>query len=130
MPVLQGRTPSDYIRCLDALEGLMLPGTVVGVGSMCRRPIHGPEGLIAVVERLSRMGGSAGVQEYPSGPGGGRARAPRERGNVASPQPGATSACNPGPLEGGCNGGATMSSILRRTVALSMAVLMVCVFTT
>ena len=54
MPVLQGRAPSDYIRCLDALGGLMLPGTVVGVGSMCRRPIHGPEGLIAVVERLSR----------------------------------------------------------------------------
>ena len=25
---------------------------VVGIGSMCRRPIHGPEGLIAVVERL------------------------------------------------------------------------------
>jgi hypothetical protein len=54
MPVLQGRTPCDYVRCLDALQGLMLPGTVIGVGSMCRRPIHGPEGLVAVVERLSR----------------------------------------------------------------------------
>ena len=54
MPVLQGRTPDDYLRCLDKLDGLILPGTVVGIGSMCRRPIHGPEGLIAVVERLSR----------------------------------------------------------------------------
>ena len=54
MPVLQGRTPDDYVRCLDKLDGLILPGTVVGIGSMCRRPIHGPEGLIAVVERLSR----------------------------------------------------------------------------
>ena len=33
----------------------VLPGTVVGIGSMCRRPIHGPEGLIAVVERLTRI---------------------------------------------------------------------------
>jgi len=54
MPVLQGRTPDDYLRCLDKLDGLILPGTVVGIGSMCRRPIHGPEGLIAVIERLSR----------------------------------------------------------------------------
>ncbi|RYF43845.1 MAG: N-acetyltransferase [Cytophagaceae bacterium] len=30
----------------------MLPGTVVGIGSMCRRDIHGPEGLIAVVRYL------------------------------------------------------------------------------
>lgn len=55
MPVLQGRTPDDYARCLDAIEGMILPGTVVGVGSMCRRPIHGPEGLVAVAERLARI---------------------------------------------------------------------------
>lgn len=54
MPVLQGRTPCDYVRCLHALHGLMLPGTIIGVGSMCRRPIHGSEGLVAIVERLSR----------------------------------------------------------------------------
>lgn len=55
MPVLQGRTPDDYVRCLDAIEGMILPGTTVGIGSMCRRVIHGPEGLVAVVERLSRV---------------------------------------------------------------------------
>lgn len=55
MPVLQGRTPDDYARCLDAIEGMILPGTVIGVGSMCRRQIHGPEGLVAVIERLSRI---------------------------------------------------------------------------
>lgn len=55
MPVLQGRTPDDYVRCLDAIEGLILPGTIVGVGSMCRRQIHGPEGLVAVVERLTEI---------------------------------------------------------------------------
>jgi hypothetical protein len=55
MPVLQGRRPDDYVRCLEAIEGMLLPGTVVGIGSMCRRVIHGPEGLVAVVERLSRV---------------------------------------------------------------------------
>jgi len=55
MPVLQGRTPEDYGRCAEALHLSMLPGTVVGVGSMCRRDIHGPEGLIAVVSYLDRV---------------------------------------------------------------------------
>ena len=55
MPVLQGRTPKDYGRCAEALHLSMLPGTVVGVGSMCRRDIHGPEGLIAVVSYLDRV---------------------------------------------------------------------------
>ena len=55
MPVLQGRTPEDYGRCAEALHLSMLPGTVVGVGSMCRRDIHGPEGLIAVVRYLDSV---------------------------------------------------------------------------
>src|SRR3546814_18341711 len=28
---------------------------LVGVGSMCRRPVHGADGLIAVVERLDQV---------------------------------------------------------------------------
>lgn len=55
MPVLQGRVPDDYDRSLDAIGGLILPGAIVGIGSMCRRPVHGREGLIAVVERLTRI---------------------------------------------------------------------------
>jgi len=55
MPVLQGRTPEDYGRCAEGLHLSMVPGTVVGVGSMCRRDIHGPEGLIAVVSYLDRV---------------------------------------------------------------------------
>jgi len=54
MPVLQGRHPSDYDRCADALWSCLRPGAVVGVGSMCRRRVSGPEGLIAVVEHLDR----------------------------------------------------------------------------
>lgn len=55
MPVLQGRIPEDYGRCADALHLSMLPGSVVGVGSMCRRDIHGAEGLIAVVRYLDSV---------------------------------------------------------------------------
>ena len=55
MPVLQGRRPEDYSRCAEALHLSMLPGTVVGIGSMCRRDIHGPEGLIAVVRHLDSV---------------------------------------------------------------------------
>lgn len=48
--VLQGAEPADYIwharQVLDGSERL------IGVGSMCRRPLHGPNGLIAVVRAL------------------------------------------------------------------------------
>jgi hypothetical protein len=54
MPVIQGRRPDDYIRCADALSWSLVPGTVIGVGSMCRREISGPEGLVAVIEHLDR----------------------------------------------------------------------------
>lgn len=55
MPVIQGRRPEDYERCVDALWHSLRPGSPVGVGSMCRREIHGPEGLIAVVDHLDRI---------------------------------------------------------------------------
>lgn len=55
MPVLQGRHPTDYERCADALSTQISPGSVIGVGSMCRRDIHGPDGLIAVIEHLDRI---------------------------------------------------------------------------
>lgn len=55
MPVLQGRYPEDYERCAEMLAWSMNPGTIVGVGSMCRRDIHGPDGLIAVVAHLDAV---------------------------------------------------------------------------
>ena len=55
MPVIQGRRPSDYERCVDALWGSLRPGALIGVGSMCRRDIHGPEGLIAVIDHLDQI---------------------------------------------------------------------------
>jgi hypothetical protein len=55
MPVLQGRSPDDYERCADALCWSIEAGRTIGVGSMCRREVRGPEGLVAVVERLDRI---------------------------------------------------------------------------
>jgi hypothetical protein len=55
MPVIQGRYPRDYQRCAEALSLTIERARLVGVGSMCRRPIHGPDGLIAVVDHLDRV---------------------------------------------------------------------------
>lgn len=55
MPVIQGRLPADYERCLDALWRSLKPGALIGVGSMCRRHVHGPEGLIAVIDHLDQV---------------------------------------------------------------------------
>ena len=55
MPILQGRTPDDYEHAATLHPaGLDWP-SLVGVGSMCRRQTDGPEGLLAVVERLDRV---------------------------------------------------------------------------
>lgn len=50
MVVLQGRTPEDYIW--HAREVLNGSETLIGVGSMCRRDLHGDDGLAAVVAAL------------------------------------------------------------------------------
>jgi hypothetical protein len=55
MPVIQGRRPVDYERCVEALWRSIRPGTVLGVGSMCRREIAGREGLVAVIDHLDRI---------------------------------------------------------------------------
>ena len=55
MPVLQGRTPDDYERHADQFAHVIRPGMTIGVGSMCRRPVGGSEGLVAVFERLDRV---------------------------------------------------------------------------
>lgn len=54
MPVIQGATPDDYLRCYDALAGMIGEKRVIGVGSMCRRDTEGPNGIVAVVDALDR----------------------------------------------------------------------------
>lgn len=54
MPVLQGRRPSDYLRCLDGIAHILRPGQTVAIGSTCRRAVHGEDGLLAIFETLDR----------------------------------------------------------------------------
>ncbi|EQB16816.1 MULTISPECIES: DUF7221 family queuine tRNA-ribosyltransferase-like protein [Sphingobium] len=55
MPVIQGRRPEDYERCLDGLLLDYSRTPLIGVGSLCRREVSGPEGLIAVLDHLDRI---------------------------------------------------------------------------
>ena len=50
MPVLQGWTVEDYLRCVDLMRD-DLPD-LVGLGSVCRRNIHGEDGLVRIVSAL------------------------------------------------------------------------------
>jgi hypothetical protein len=60
VPVLQGRRPDDYLRSLDLMlevwrrwEPWLAPPALIGIGSMCRRPLRDrQEGLLAVLGAL------------------------------------------------------------------------------
>jgi hypothetical protein len=54
MPVVQGRTPDDYTGCLEAVQSVAGRTALLGVGSVCRRPATGPDGVLAIVDRLDR----------------------------------------------------------------------------
>lgn len=54
MPVIQGATADDYLRCYAALQNLIGDDRTIGVGSMCRRNVAGDDGIIAIVDRLHR----------------------------------------------------------------------------
>ena len=51
MPVLQGWRPDDYRRCADALG---VENGLVGIGSVCRRQVAGPSGVISIMDALDR----------------------------------------------------------------------------
>lgn len=55
LPVIQGRAPADYERCADGISDCIQSRRLIGVGSMCRREVHGPQGLVAVVDHLDRL---------------------------------------------------------------------------
>lgn len=60
VPVIQGWTPDDYLRSLDLLDQVwsrwqpwLSPPALIGVGSVCRRPLHHRDyGLLAVLARI------------------------------------------------------------------------------
>ena len=54
MPVVQGWEVDHYRWSLDHLPLASWP-PLLGVGSMCRRHVHGPNGILAIVEALDRV---------------------------------------------------------------------------
>lgn len=54
MPVLQGWFPEDYRRCADMLAVQDWPD-MIGIGSVCRRNVGGPDGIEAIIEALDRV---------------------------------------------------------------------------
>ncbi len=54
MPILQGWTPQEYVTCAQWLPILEWP-ELVGIGSVCRRSVHGPNGLLAVLEAVDTV---------------------------------------------------------------------------
>ena len=52
MPVIQGDTAEDYLRCFEGISSIVPSNSVIGVGSMCRRPTNGATGAIAIIAHL------------------------------------------------------------------------------
>jgi hypothetical protein len=54
MPVLQGWTPNDYLRCMDLYDQVLEHEwpDLVGVGSVCRRSVEGEDGVLNILEAL------------------------------------------------------------------------------
>ena len=54
LPVLQGWSPTHYRRSAELADNI-LGGTwpdLIGVGSVCRRDVHGPNGVLSIVDEL------------------------------------------------------------------------------
>lgn len=54
MPVLQGWTPAEYATCAQWLPVIDWP-ELVGIGSVCRRPVHGHDGILAILEAVDAV---------------------------------------------------------------------------
>lgn len=59
MPILQGWEPDDYLRSAELTDVVLttrgLAGRwpdLVGIGSVCKRHLNGPDGLVAILSRL------------------------------------------------------------------------------
>jgi hypothetical protein len=83
-PVLQGWEPQDYARCLNRMGDVVERSPIVGVGSVCRRPIHGNNGIIAVVNRIDQELGASTTRLHLFGVKGAAATILRHHPRVAS----------------------------------------------
>lgn len=58
MPVVQGWDAEDYARCLDRMPGIA-KAPLLGLGSVCRRHVNGPSGVLAILDRIDHELGDA-----------------------------------------------------------------------
>lgn len=54
MPVLQGWTPAEYVTCAEWLPLIEWPA-LIGIGSVCRRPVNGGDGILAILEAVDAI---------------------------------------------------------------------------
>lgn len=54
MPVLQGWTPAEYVQAAEWIPLIEWP-ELVGIGSVCRRAVHGPDGILAILDAVDRV---------------------------------------------------------------------------
>lgn len=54
VPVVQGHYAEEYAHCAEQL-GIGAGTSLVGIGSVCRRHLHGPDGVIAIMEALDAV---------------------------------------------------------------------------
>ncbi|PLX77030.1 MAG: hypothetical protein C0607_02810 [Azoarcus sp.] len=54
MPVLQGWTPAEYVTCAEWLPLFDWP-ELIGIGSVCRRQVHGGAGILAILEAVDAI---------------------------------------------------------------------------
>ena len=61
VPVIQGWCPEHYLRCVDRMP-FVLDCPLIGVGSMCRRHLGGPNGILHVLEALESAFAGTGTR--------------------------------------------------------------------
>lgn len=54
MPVLQGWTPDEYVTCAQWLPLIEWPD-LIGIGSVCRRPVNGSDGVLAILNAVDAI---------------------------------------------------------------------------
>lgn len=54
MPVLQGWTAQEYLECINWMPFAEWPD-LVGVGSVCRRQLTGPDGLFEIIDAIDAV---------------------------------------------------------------------------
>lgn len=84
IPVVQGWSLDHYLRCIDKLSDIIADAPLIGIGSMCRRPLYGATGLLNIVEGLDRALGTSKTRFHLFGVKSGAYSALKDHPRVAS----------------------------------------------